>query len=226
MATLYNFSLVESGFPDKAKTGRVNPVHKSGRTDCIDNFRPISVLPIFSKVFEKVTLKRMEGFISRFDILSPCQFGFRSGRGTTQAITKLFSCILPAYHSKTYCACFFLDLRKAFDTIDHKILMQKLNHYGFRGNCYTFLKSYYQNRKQYVYLNGYESDMMVVTNGVPQGSILGPLCFSLFINDLPLAVDADTVLFADDAAFVIKSSSLVDIYEDQQTLCRLVFLLE
>jgi len=212
MPDLYNLSLTESEFPDKSKIGRVTPVYKSGPTDCIDNYRPISVLPIFSKVFEKLTLMRMESFISRYDILSSCQFGFRNGRGTTQAIIKLLSYILPAYHDKIYSACFFLDLRKAFDTIDHRILLQKLQHYGFRGQCCAYLKSYYHNRKQLVNLNGHESDMMTVSNGVPQGSILGPLCFILFINDLPLSVDVRTVLFADDAAFVVKSSSLTDLY--------------
>ena len=202
----------ESEFPDKSKIGRVNPVHKSGPTDCLDNFRPISVLPIFSKVFEKLTLRRMEGFLSQHNILSDCQFGFRHGRGTTQAVVKLLSYILPAYHEKKYSACFFLDLRKAFDTIDHKILMQKIQHYGFRGQCCAYLKSYYNSRKQVVYLNGYESDIMNISNGVPQGSILGPLCFLLFINDLPLAVDALSVLFADDAAFVLTSYSLTDLY--------------
>ena len=110
------------------------------------------------------------------------------------------SSILQAYRSKIYCVCFFLDLRKAFDTIDHSILMEKLVHYGFRGSSNAYLKSYCQNRPHYV------------SNGVPQGSILGPLCFTLSINDLPLAVDADTVLFADDAAFVVKSTSLADLY--------------
>ena len=154
----------------------------------------------------------MVDFIIRFNILSSCQFGFRSGRSTTQAITKLLSYIMPAYQSKMYCACFFLDLRKAFDTVDHDILIKKLQHYGFRGNCSAYLKSYYSNRKQYVYLNGIKSEMMNIIYGVPQGSILGPLCFSLFINDLPLAVDTETVLFADDAAFIIKSLSLEGLY--------------
>ena len=108
--------------------------------------------------------------------------------------------------------CFFLDLRKAFDTVSHHILLQKLAHYGFRGQSYECLKSYYSKRKQYVVLNGVSSDLRDVTCGVPQGSILGPLCFSLFINDLPLAVEADTVLFADDAAFVLSSSSLDGLY--------------
>ena len=213
IAELYNFSLSVPEFPDGSKIGRVNPVYKSGPPDCIDNYRPISVLPVLSKIFEKLTFKRMDGFLTRFNILSDCQFGFRSGRSTTQAITKLLTCILPAYHNKIYCACFFLDLRKAFDTIDHRILLQKLEHYGFRGNCCSYLESYYQNRKQYVYINGNKSDMMTISTGVPQGSILGPICFSLFINDLPLAVEADTVMFADDAAFVLKSSSLTDLYE-------------
>ena len=154
----------------------------------------------------------MINFITRFNILSSCQFGFRRGRSTTQAITRLLSYILPAYQNKMYSACFFLDLRKAFDTVDHDILIKKLQHYGFRGNCSAYLESYYSNRKQYVYLNGIKSDMMNIIYGVPQGSILGPLCFSLFINDLPLAVDPETVLFADDAAFVIKSSSLKGLY--------------
>ena len=212
IAELYNLSLVYSEFPDKSKIGRVNPIHKSGPIDNIDNYRPISVLPIFSKIFEKLTFQRMVSFITQFNILSDCQFGFRSGRSTTQAITKLLSYILPAYHNKTYCACFFLDLKKAFDTVDHGILIKKLEHYGFRGNCTDYLKSYYSNRKQYVYMDGIESDMLNIIHGVPQGSIIGPLCFSLFINDLPLAVDVETVLFADDAAFIIKSESLEDLY--------------
>ena len=212
LGELYNFSLLKSEYPDKLKTGRVNPIHKSGPTDDIDNYRPISVLPIFSKIFEKLTYTRMLSFISRFGILSACQFGFRRGKSTTQAITKLLSYVMPAYHSKIFSACFFLDLRKAFDTVDHSILIKKLDHYGFRGSCCAYLKSYYTNRNQYVYLNGEKSDTMNISHGVPQGSILGPLCFSLFINDLPLAVNAETVLFADDAAFVVKAETLEELY--------------
>ena len=151
-------------FPD-LKTARVNPGHKSGPTDKIDNYRPISVLPLFSKVFEKLTLHRMNSFIMRHNLLTPSQFGFRKGCSTTNAIVKLLTHVVEAYHQKAYCVCFFLDLRKAFDTINHKI---KLEHYGFRGQCYKFLKLYYQNRKQLVHLNGYKSATMPVVNGVPQ----------------------------------------------------------
>ena len=154
----------------------------------------------------------MDSFIRAQSLLTPCQFGFRKGKSTTHAIITLLSYIQAAFHKKLYCICFFLDLRKAFDTVSHYILLQKLAHYGFRGQCQEYLRSYYENRKQYVFLNGESSDFRDVTCGVPQGSILGPLCFSLFINDLPLAVDAETVLFADDAAFILSSNTLEGLY--------------
>ena len=212
ISKLYNASLHESMYPDAMKIARVTPCYKSGAEDVIDNYRPISALPVLSKIFEKLTFIRMNSFIARYCLLSPCQFGFRKGRSTTQAIIKLMSPIIQAYHQKIYCACFFLDLRKAFDTIDHRLLLQKLSHYGFRGLSFEYLRSYYKNRKQYVYINGESSNLMPITVGVPQGSILGPLCFSLFINDLPQAVDEITVLFADDAAFVITSTTLEGLY--------------
>ena len=155
--------------------------------------------------------KREFSFITRHNLLTPSQFGFRKGYSTTNAIVKLLTHVVEAYHQKAYCACFFLDLRKAFDTINHKILLLKLEHYGFRGQCYKFLKSYYHNRRQLVHLNGYKSATMPVVNGVPQGSILGPLCFSLYINDLPLAVVETTALFADDAAFVLTARTLEEL---------------
>lgn len=215
---LYNSSLEQAWFPGKLKIARVNPGHKSGPPDKVDNYRPISVLPLFSKVFEKLTLNRMNSFIARHNILTPSQFGFRKGCSTTNAIIKLVTHVVEAYHKKVYCACFFLDLRKAFDTIDHKILLFKLEHYGFRGQCYGYLKSYYQNREQFVHLNDHNSDTMPIVCGVPQGSILGPLCFNLFINDLPLAVEDMTVLFADDAAFVLTANTLDGLLEKIRNL--------
>ena len=218
IADLYNFAIEVPGYPDALKVARVNPVHKSGPPEKIDNYRPISALPLFSKVFEKLTLFRMNSFITRQNILTPAQFGFRKGYSTTHAIIKLLSHVVKAYHQKHYSACFFLDLRKAFDTINHKLLLQKLEHYGFRGHSYRFLLSYYQNRKQYVHSNGYNSATLPVNCGVPQGSILGPLCFSIFINDLPLAVEEETILFADDAAFVITAPTLEGLLEKIRNL--------
>ena len=210
---LYNISLVKAVFPDLLKIARINPAHKSGPLDVIDNYRPISSLPVFSKIFERLTLDRIENFISRHNILTPCQFGFRRGRSTTLAVVKLVSHIVQAYHQKLYSACFFLDLRKAFDTVNHGLLIKKLEHYGFRGQCSEYLKSYYENRKQYVQLNEHRSSSMSISNGVAQGSILGPLCFSLYINDMPLAVREEVILFADDAAFIVVSHTLAGLYK-------------
>ena len=218
LSYLYNLSVDEGEFPNKSKIGRITPVYKAGLTDAIENYRPITVLPIFSKIFEKLTLSRMISFMKRHKILTNCQYGFREGRSTTHAIIDLMSHLMPAYHNKVYSACFFLDLRKAFDTISHKLLFLKFEHYGFRGHCLKYLKSYYLNRKQYVYIDGQASDMMTITHGVPQGSILGPLCFNIFINDLPLAVDEHTVLFADDAAFVITAPTERELYNKIQKL--------
>ena len=155
----------------------------------------------------------MQCFITRLDILTPCQFGFRKDKNTSLAVIKLISHVVRAYHQKIYSACFFLDLKKAFDTVNHELLLQKLEHYGFRGQCSEYLHSYFTNRKQYVLVDGHDSSYKPVVSGVPQGSILGPFCFSLFINDMPLAVKEEAILFADDADFVILSQSLVGLYE-------------
>ena len=203
LVVLYNLSLQKCVFPDPLKIARVAPAYKSGDPWSIDNYRPISSLPVLSKLFERLTLNRMLSFIYNNSILSPNQFGFRKGHNVTQAVAKLTTHIIQAFHSKIYCACFFLDLRKAFDTVSHNLLFVKLHHYGFRGQCQDYLRSYFSNRKQYVHVGGVGSESGSVVCGVPQGSILGPICFSLFINDLPLSVKVDVVLFADDAAFVI-----------------------
>ena len=145
-------------------------------------------------------------------LFNDSQFGFREGRDITQAAVKLTTTIIEAYHEKAYVSCFFLDLRKAFDTVDHAVLLKKLHILGFREGINQYLDSYLTGRNQYVQVGDYKSDILTVTKGVPQGSILGPLLFCLYINDIVDFVDAEVVLFADDAAFIVCGLSLQQLY--------------
>ena len=212
LAELYNFSVITVTYPDLLKNARVVLGYKSGAKDSIDNYRPISNLPLLSKIFEKLTLTRLISFVNKYDLLNCSQFGFREGRDITQAAVKLTTTVVRAYHDKAYVCCFFLDLRKAFDTVDHEILLSKMHHQGFRDRINLYLKSYLSGRKQYVQVGDYKSETLTITKGVPQGSILGPLLFSLYINDIVDFVNVESVLFADDAAFVILAPTLQELY--------------
>ena len=219
ITTLYNYSIEKECYPNMLKIATVIPGFKAGAADLIDNYRPISNLPILSKVFEKLTLKRVTSFVNRYKLLDENQFGFQKGKNITQAAIKFTSYINRAYKSRSYSVCFFLDLKKAFDTIDHDILLQKLNHIGFRGKINRYIASYFQNRKQCTQVGKYRSNESKITKGVPQGSILGPILFCLYINDIFKYVDVNVVLFADDAAFFLSDENLESLY----TRIRLLF---
>ena len=209
---LYNFSIEKHCFPGRLKLARVLPGYKSGPKDIIDNYRPISNLPTISKIFEMLTLSRMRPFVEKHCLLSNSQFGFRKGRNITHAAIKLTTAIVDAYHLRYYSACFFLDLRKAFDTIDHDLLLVKLDHMGFRGHFNDYMASYLTQRKQFVQFGNFKSRKSTIMKGVPQGSILGPILFCLYIDDIARAVDVEVVLFADDAAFIIVAPTLQQLY--------------
>ena len=218
ISILYNYSIEKCMFPSTLKKARVIPAHKTGQKDIIDNFRPISNLCVISKIFEKLTYFRIISFVEKCSLLSESQYGFRKGKNITYAAIKLTSMIVGAYHEKAYAACFFLDLRKAFDIIDHKILLRKLDHMGFRGCISQYLHSYITYRMQYVQVRDLRSNEYLISKGVPQGSVLGPVLFCLFINDIVKAVDPDVVLFADDAAFFVKAPTLQILYD---RICKL-----
>ena len=169
-----NRSFSEGIFPEHMKTAKVIPLFKSGEKSYFTNYRPASLLPQFSKVLEKLFCSRFTKFIERNEILSDNQYGFRSKHSTSLALIDLVEELTNSIDNKSIAIGIFIDLKKAFDTIDHDLLLKKLEHYGIRGVAHNWLSSYISNRKQFVSYNDTVSNMLKITCGVPQGSILGP----------------------------------------------------
>ena len=221
LSKLINTCFQEGIFPDSLEIASVIPLHKEGEKNEPNNFRPISLLPTLGKIFEKIILNRISNHFKDFEILNSKQFGFRE-RGTVDAVSSLVELIRSSKHSYTeHTFCIFLDLRKAFDTIDRKILRQKCKMYGLRGPVYTILESYLKNKKQFVQSGQRKSQMTEVKYGVPQGSILGPLLFIVYINDLKtISPCSNFIFYADDTAVYTKSNKPNACREHQQILSQ------
>ena len=216
---LFNISL-ETGFiPESYKCAKVIPIHKSGASDKFDNYRPISILPALSKLLEKIVAFQMIRFLESQDILYTHQYGFRNNRDTIQPLIHLMHKVFEGLNKPTseYTLSIFLDLRKAFDTCNIEIMLKKLHHYGFRDTPLKWFKNYLTGRKQYVEINGFKSKEKTTSHGVPQGSILGPILFLIYINDFPLATSLFSSLFADDT-MLTKSSNNVKQLQDTSNL--------
>ena len=215
LAHINNESLVEGVFPDSLKIARVIPIHKNGDTKLVSNYRPISLLSAFSKIAEKIVYTRLEKYLSAHSILHKNQFGFRSKHSTCMALLELIDKLSVSIDSRDVTVGVFIDLAKAFDTVDHRILLAKLQHYGIRGSVHRWFQSYLSNREQYVTIDNHSSAMAEITCGVPQGSVLGPILFLLFINDLNYVSKLlRIIMFADDTNLFLTGKSLTQIEKD------------
>ena len=201
---IFNLSLSTGIFPSKMKVAKVIPIFKKGNVDDLGNYRPISLLTSFSKVLEKVVYTRTVKFLNDHNILVDTQFGFRQKHSTTHAVLLLIDHVVKAIEAKLHTVGVFLDHSKAFDTINHEILLSKLCHYGIRGRALEWFRDYLTNRSQFVHINGFNSRTENTTCGVPQGSLLGPLLFIIYINDLPKSSTLlSFLLFADDSSLFL-----------------------
>jgi len=212
LSHIINLSFAQGAFPHELKIANIIPIFKAGEKDIIGNYRPVSLLTTVSKVFEKAFYKRLSSFVTHHKILYNLQFGFRESHSTHMAVIKLLDRVIDSLDKGEFAAAIFLDFSKAFDTVNHNILLDKLNHYGIRGVANLWVKSYLENRKQFCTFDGTKSNQTTVLTGVPQGSILGPLLFLLYINDLGnIFKNLNPIFFADDSNLITSGKSIAEL---------------
>ena len=204
LAVIINSSFTEGIFPNALKSARVVPIHKGGSKTEVTNYRPISLLSSFSKIYEKLMHSRVLEFLDSNGSLFESQYGFRPGMSCEHALLNAQNNILHSLNSKQISVLLLLDYSKAFDVIEHPILLKKLEHYGIKGTALKWFESYLSGRHQFVAVGGEDSRPRAIQFGVPQGSILGPLLFVIYINDLPNITNlAKFILYADDANIIV-----------------------
>ena len=220
LAKVINSSFDQGKFPQELKIAKVVPIHKGGTTTDVSNYRPISLLASFSKVYEKVMHNRVINFLDKHNLLCDNQYGFRAGRSCEHALLNAKDTILSTLSKKQIALLLLIDFSKAFDLVEHPTLLRKLEHYGIRGQALNWFRSYLSDRKQFVSVGSSHSSTKPISFGVPQGSILGPLLFIIYINDLPQISElAKFIMYADDANILIIGNSLDEVYSKLEFLC-------
>ena len=218
LTMIFNHWIQQGVFPSFLKKAQVTPIFKAGQKSKVSNFRPISLLDPFSKLFEQCLSSRIQNFFSVNNLLYKQQFGFCNQSSTENALTQLYDQLLTNLNNHETVCSIFLDLKKAFDSIHHSILLAKLEIYGIRGLPYKLIQSFLSQRQQYTMISGNKSETEDITCGVPQGSTLSPILFLIYINDFHLATTMNVNLFADDAQVSASNSSpaLLESYVNEE----------
>ena len=212
LSNIFNNSVQEGIFPSKLKQAKVIPVYKSDDETEPGNYRPISLLSIFNRIFEKLMYKQVKNFLDKHNILFKSQYGFREKHSTQHAIIDIVNIIQNNMDLKLFTCGIFLDLKKAFDTVNHSILLKKLNHYGIRGVINDWFSSYLLGRTQVTEIDSNLSTIKNISCGVPQGSVLGPLLFLIYINDFHNSSEKFSFyLFADDTNLLYADKNLKNL---------------
>jgi len=211
---LCNLILKTGKFPELLKIGKVIPIHKGKDTEDPNNYRPITLLNGINKIIEKIIYNRIYTFLEKKSVFHNYQFGFRNNHSTTLALINTIEAIRQSMENRDFTLGIFLDLTKAFDLVNHEILKHKLYRYGIRGPAATLIKSYLENRKQYVQIGQYKSKLKDVKMGVPQGSVLAPLFFLVYINDLKESTKEKLHMYADDTSIFISGKDPQKLQED------------
>ena len=199
LTEIINQSFATGIFPDSLKIAKITPIFKHGEDYLFNNYRPISVLPSMSKIFERIMHDQISNYLKKYNFLYNSQYGFRKHHSTELAAIEFIERAIGCMDDNQTPVNIFLDLSKAFDTLDHDILLSKLNYYGITGNALQLFQTYLHNRKQYVSFNDRNSEYLYIKTGVPQGSILGPLLFIIYLNDIiKVCKIFHPIIYADD----------------------------